>query len=387
MKELRAVIVRELKQMFARPLYIFSSVVIMAVSVTFFLSLMKEGTPEKMPIAVVDHDHSSISRRFVHEMNATQSVEVVAVVSSYAEARDMLQRGHIYGFMELPERFYADLASQRRPTVSFYINHAYTVGASTAYKQMLTMVNLASGAFQREILRMKGMNEGQIMNIIQPIVLEGHFIANPWSSYPIYLLSTIIPGILGVVIVMLTVFSIGYELKTSTSPQWLETAGGNFAIAIIGKMLPYTLLFLVLGLGCNALLFHFMHFPVMGSHWGLANNMIAFVLAEQCLAVFFIGLLPTLRDAISLGALYSMLSFSLSGFTYPKMGMLPFVQALTNIFPLRHYYVNYVYEALMGASFVQCIPQYVAYFIFMTLPFFIFKRLHGAMINLNFPKK
>ena len=225
------------------------------------------------------------------------------------------------------------------------------------------------------------------MNIIQPIVLEGHFLANPWSNYTVYLLSTIIPGILGVVIVMLTVFSIGFELKMSTSPQWLNAAGGNFAIAIIGKMLPYTLLFLVLGLACNALLFHYMHFPVLGSHWGLANNMIAFVLAEQCLAVFFIGLLPTLRDAISLGALYSMVSFSLSGFTYPKMGMLPFVQALTNIFPLRHYYVNYVYEALMGACSVQCIPQYAAYLMFMMLPFFIFKRLHGAMINLNFPKK
>lgn len=381
------VIVREFKQIFARPLYIFSSVVMMTICVIFFTTLMQSGSPQKMPVAVVDHDQSSISRRFVHEMQATQSVNIVAVVPSHAEARNMMQHGEIYGFLELPDNFYADLVSQRRPKIAFYTTQAYTVGGTTAYKQMLTMVNLASGAYQREILRMKGMSESQIMNIIQPIVLESHLIANPWSNYPVYLLSTVIPGILGVIIVMITVFSIGFELKTSTSPQWLKVANDNFAIAIIGKMLPYTLLFLIMGIGCNVLLFRLLHFPVMGSHWGLALNMINFVIAEQCLAVFFIGLLPTLRDAISLGALYSMLSFSLSGFTYPKMGMLPFVQALTNIFPLRHYYLNYVNEALMGASFTQSIPQYAAYLIFMLLPFFIFKRLHGAMVNLNFPKK
>jgi ABC-2 type transport system permease protein len=387
MNYLRAVIVRELKQIFARPLYIFSSVVMMTICVVFFTTLMTSGSPQRMPVAVVDHDQSSISRRLVHEMEATQSVTVVAVVPTFAEARNMMQHGKIYGFMELPENFYADIVAQRRPQIAFYTTQAYTVGGTTAYKQLLTMANLASGAFQREILRMKGMDEKQIMNIIQPIVLEAHLIANPWSNYPIYLLSTILPGILGVIIVMITVFSIGSELKFSTSPQWLKEANGSFAIAIIGKMLPYTLLFLIMGISCNMLLFNFMHFPVYGSHWGLALNMINFVLAEQCVAIFFIGLLPTLRDALSVGALYSMLSFSLSGFTYPKMGMLPFVQALTNAFPLRHYYLNYVNEALMGASFMQCIPQYVAYICFMFLPFLIFKRLHGAMVNLNFPKK
>ena len=387
MKYMWAVIKRELQQMFARPLYIFSSLVMMAVCTIFFISLMPSGSPQKMPIAVVDHDHSSISRRFAHELEATQSVYVYAVTETYAEARDLMQRGKIYGFIELPENFYADLAAQRRPKVAFYVNYAYTVGASTAYKQLMTMMNLASGAYQREILRMKGMTDTQAMNILQPIVLDTHLISNPYASYPVYLLSTILPGILGVIIMMLTIFSIGYELKMSTSLEWLRVANGQFTIAILGKMLPYTLLFMILGIGCDTILFRFMHFPVVGSMAELYLNMVLFVLAEQCLAIFFIGLLPTLRDAISVGALYSMLSFSLSGFTYPKMGMLPFVQALTNIFPLRHYYLNYVNIALMGAPFENSIPQYMMFMLFMIIPFFIYKRLNGAMVNLNFPKK
>ena len=270
MSYLGAVIKRELKQMFARPLYIFSSVVIMLISMFFFLTVMKSGSPQNMPIAVVDLDHSSMSRRLVHEINATQSVKVVAVTATYEDARKLMQKGEVYGFLVVPEDFYARIGSQRRPTMHFYVNYAYTVGASTSYKQMLTMVNLASGAAHREVLRLKGLPERQIMNIIQPIVLEGHLIGNPYANYPVYLLTTILPGILGIIITMLTIFSIGFELKMSTSLKWMHTAGDNYVIAIIGKMIPYTVLFAALGVSCNIILYEFMHFPVAGSHWMLA---------------------------------------------------------------------------------------------------------------------
>ena len=274
MSYLGAVIKRELKQMFARPLYIFSSVVIMLISMFFFLTVMKSGSPQNMPIAVVDLDHSSMSRRLVHEINATQSVKVVAVTATYEDARKLMQKGEVYGFLVVPEDFYARIGSQRRPTMHFYVNYAYTVGASTSYKQMLTMVNLASGAAHREVLRLKGLPERQIMNIIQPIVLEGHLIGNPYANYPVYLLTTILPGILGIIITMLTIFSIGFELKMSTSLKWMHTAGDNYVIAIIGKMIPYTVLFVALGVSCNIILYEFMHFPVAGSHWMLALNML-----------------------------------------------------------------------------------------------------------------
>jgi ABC-2 type transport system permease protein len=77
----------------------------MTICVVFFTTLMNSGSPQRMPVAVVDHDQSSISRRLVHEMEATQSVTVVAVVPTFAEARNMMQHGKIYGFMELPENF------------------------------------------------------------------------------------------------------------------------------------------------------------------------------------------------------------------------------------------------------------------------------------------
>ena len=378
---------REVRQMFARPLYMFASAGVMLLSTFFFLTLMRQGAAEKMPMAVVDLDQTSISRRLCHEMQATSSVDVCMITSSYAEAREAMQQGHIYGIFVIPEGFYSDLAAFKRPQIDFYVTNAYTVGGNTAYKQMLTVANLVSGAFQREVLRKKGMSEDVIMKRIQPLTIEGHMVANPWGNYSVYLVSTILPGILGLICIMLTIFAIGYELKMQTSREWLHTAGNNYTVAMIGKLIPYTILYVVLGIGCNVILFRFLHFPVAGSSWHLIGGIVLLVFAMEAMAITMIGLLPTLRDAISIGALYGMLGFSLSGFTYPVINMLPAFQALSWLIPLRHYYKIYVNEALMaGPQWNTLIPALclTAFFVPALL---VSKRLREALENNNYPLK
>lgn len=353
MAPLFCVVKRELRQMFARPLYLFASAGVMVLSTFFFLTLMQKGGAEEIPVAVVDMDGTSISRRLCHELQATPSVDVLMVTNSYPDARLAMQQGAVYGILVIGDGFYSDLAAFRRPQIDFYVNNAYTVGGNTAYKQLLTMVNLTSGAFQREVLRKKGMPDHLIMKRIQPITIDAHMVANPYSNYSVYLVSTILPGILGLICLMLTIFAIGYEMKMNTSAEWLATANGNYTMAMIGKLLPYTVIYLILGIGCHLILFHYAGFPIYGSHGRLLLGMVLFVFAMEAMGIFLIGCLPRLRDALSIGALYSMLGFSLSGFTYPVSGMLPPVQALSNLEPLRHYYRIYVNEALMAAP-VEC---------------------------------
>jgi ABC-2 type transport system permease protein len=381
------VLLRELKMMFARPLYLFASVGVMLLSTFFFLTLMKGGAAEKMPMAVVDLDQTTISRRLIHEMQATPSVDIQLITNSYPEARQAMQNGKIYGIFVIREGFYRDLVSFKRPQIDFYVTNAYTVGGNTTYKQMLTMANLVSGAFQREVLRKKGLTDDVIMHRIQPLAIEGHMVANPWGNYSIYLVSTILPGILGLICLMLTIFAIGFELKARTSHAWLRAAGGNYTVAMIGKLIPYTLIYLVLGIGCHLILYRFAGFPVYGSKGRLMFGLLLFILAMEALGITMIGFLPTLRDALSIGALYSMLGFSLSGFTYPQMAMLPPVKALSYLEPLRHYYLIYVNEALMAAPAINSLPHMLALCAFFIPALLVSRRLHNALVNQNYPLK
>lgn len=381
------VLKRELHMMFARPLYMFASVGVMLLSTFFFLTLMRGGSAEKMPVAVVDLDQTTISRRLIHEMQATPSVDIQLITNSYPEAREAMQQGKVYGIFVIPSDFYRKLVDFKRPKMDFYVTNAYTVGGNTAYKQMLTMVNLTSGAFQREVLRKKGLPDDVIMHRIQPLTIEGHMVANPWGNYSVYLVSTILPGILGLICMMLTIFAIGFELKARTSHAWLRAAGGNYTVAMIGKLIPYTVIYLVLGIGCYVILFRFAGFPVYGSHARLLFGLMLFIFAMEALGITMIGLLPTLRDALSIGALYAMLGFSLSGFTYPQMAMLPPFKALSYIEPLRHYYLIYVNEALMAAPIENSLPNMLALTGFMLASLCVAPRLHRALVYMNYPLK
>ena len=351
------------------------------------MTLMERGAAEKMPVAVVDLDQSSMSRRLIHEMDATPSADIVLVTNSFSEAREAMQQGEIYGIFVVPEGFYSSLAAFKRPRLDIYVTNAYTLGGNTVYKQMMMMANLASGAFQREVLLKKGLPEDIALRRIQPIAVEAHMIANPWGNYTIYLVSTVLPGILGVIALMLTVFAIGFELKMKTSREWLHAAGNNYTVAMIGKLIPYTVIYLVLGISCHLLFYNIAGFPVNGSHTRLLAGFLLFIMAMEAMGIVLIGLLPRLRDALSIGALYSMLGFSLSGFTYPNMGMMPFVRALSYLEPLRHYYLIYVDEALMGAPPICATPDALALVAFFIPALCVAPRLHKALIYQNYPVK
>ena len=98
------------------------------------------------------------------------------------------------------------------------------------------------------------------------------------------------------------------------------------------------------------------------------------------MGVFMIGLLPTLRLGLSFASLWGVLSFSMCGLSFPVMGMHPTLQALTNLFPLRHYFLIYVDQALNGYPMLYSWPNYVGLLLFMILPFLIAPRLKRELI-------
>jgi ABC-2 type transport system permease protein len=97
-------------------------------------------------------------------------------------------------------------------------------------------------------------------------------------------------------------------------------------------------------------------------------------------------MLPVPRLALSIGALYSTLGFSLAGFTLPIEAMPPYIQGWAAAFPLRHYYNFFVQEVIYGAGFAGWWKQAIYLLIFLFLPAFGLIRLKKAYIYQNYPK-
>ena len=316
MKDILKVIRRELGIIRKRPVYILASVGVLLVNAIFYISLMRDGLPHDLPIGLVDLDQSSTSRALAQQLDATQLGKVI-YYDDFHRARQDMETGRLTSYLVIPEGFNADIQAQRQPHIAYYVNSLYFVGGALAYKDILTMVNLTSGAVQRQVLRMKGVNEREIMNRIQPIVLDQHQIGNPATNYGVYLNGVLLPGILEMIVILITVYALGSEMKYGTSRHLLKIAGGSFEKALLGKMVPYAFIFTVLGITLELLLFHWLKYPLKGSLWWMFLDILLLVTASEALAVFIVELFPVLRIAISIGAIVSVLGISLAGFTFP----------------------------------------------------------------------
>ena len=381
-----AVVRRELRIMRNRPIYLLGSVVTVAFCAIFFLTFLKQGLPHDLPIGIVDLDNSSLSRNFSRQLDATQLGKVLKY-DSFAEAREDMQSGKITAVCVIPAGMYADVQASRRPTFTYYLNGLYFVGGALSYKNILTMINLADGAVQREVLRAKGVNEDAIMGRIQPVNVDVHQIGNQYTNYGYYLTNIFLPGVLALTVVIILIYSLGAELKYGTSRHLLSTAGGSMYNALFGKLVVYTTLFSVIGLILILLMYDWMHFPIKGSIWNMFLAIVLLVLASESVAIFIIGLLPIPRLALSIGALYSVLAFSMSGFTLPVETMPPYIQGLAEAFPLRHYFLFYSREVIFGTGFAGWWQEVIHLLIFLLLPSLVIYRLKGAYVHQNFPKK
>lgn len=371
---------RECQRLVSRPLYLFGMVVAPLFCYVFFTTLMGSGLPTDMPVGIVDQDQTSTTRQLSRTLDAFQQSKIVARYPTFNEAREAMQRREIYGFYYIPEGTTAQAQAQRRPTVSFYTNNTLLIAGSLLFKDMKTMSELASGAVVQATLLAKGATEEQAMAFLQPIVIDTHPLQNPWLNYSVYLNNTFAPGVLMLLIFMVTVFSIGVEIKERTARQWLRMGHNSIWISLAGKLLPHTAVFFLMGILYNVYLYGFLHFPC---HSGIGPMLLAtlcLVLASQGMGILMIGVLPTLRLGLSFASLWGVLSFSMCGLSFPLMGMHPTLQALANLFPLRHYFLIYVDQALNGYPMIYSWANYVALLLFMLLPFLVAPRLKGALI-------
>lgn len=371
---------RELRRMASKPIYWFCMIAAPLFCFVFFTSLMAEGLPTDMPLGLVDNDNTTTSRSLTRNLDAFEMTSIKEQYANVTEAREAVQRGDIYGFYYIPKGTTRKAQRQELPVVSFYTNYSYLVAGSLLYRDMRTMSELASGAASRTVLYAKGATERQAMAFLQPIVIDSHAINNPWLNYNVYLSNVILPGLLMLFIFMVTVFSIGTEVKHNTVHDWLIMARGSMFHALAGKLLPQTLIFFLIGIAFAIGLYGVLHFPC---HCGLPTMLLVMflgIIGAQGLGVFMFTMLPTLRMSLSFASLWGVISFSICGMSYPVMAMHPTLQGLSLLFPLRHYFLLYVNCALDGYPLMNAAPYVVGLLLFAMLPLLLLRRLKKMLL-------
>ena len=378
------VVKREVNRMSSRGLYFMVALIFPILSILFFTSLLKEGVPTKMPIAIVDLDQTVTSRKIARTIDVTPLSKVTEYLQSETEAMSELRTGNIYGFVVLPKNFQADILESHQPVISYYYQNGFLIAGGLMQNDLTFILHTISGGINVQKREAMGQPEDYIMSQVQPIQLNTHQLFNPMASYPVYISTIILPIMLQIFILLMTVYSIGIEIKERTSHEWLHLSDKSIFVAITGKLLPYTIIFFSVMMFQNFMLYKVMHIPMHTSLGWLMLGSLMFVMAYQATGVFCIGLLPLMRHSLNMAAFYGILALTLCGFSFPIDAMSPVFQYWASGFPVRHYMHIFQSQILAGFELKYSIVSYLYLMIFLFLPITIIRRLKSALIYQNF---
>lgn len=355
---------RELRRICSRPIYLVGMILVPIAMVLFFVGILEPSLPLKVPSGVVDLDGSKMSRNLTRQLNATELIDVKTKPLNYAEAMAQMREGEILGFFVIPKNFEKDAVSGNGPTLTYFYNLAIYVPGSLMFKGFKTMAVTSAGSLASTNIVSKGIS-GQMAGVaLQPMLINIHTPGNPYLNYSYYLSPSFIMGIIELMVMIMAAFAVTQEIKRNSVKEWLATGNNRIGSALVGKLLPQTVIFSVIGWGSNVLLYHVNHFPMLGNELWLFIGMFLMVVASQSFAVIICTIVPNPRFALSLCCLSGILAFSLAAISFPVQAMYGGIAPFTYILPMRWYFLIYGDIALNG------FPVYYAKMYFVCLLIF-----------------
>ena len=286
-----------------------------------------------VPLGIVDNDRSAFSRRIVQSFTATESFDFKGLLRSQKEAIAALDEGRLKIVIIIPGHFERDLKGAQRPVVQALVDgvDGNSAGMSMAYLNQIAI------QLQKEWMQEMGQLAKQMRQV--------HLTAiEPRMQYNSSLesVNNIVPGILAVMIMLITAFltgmSIVREREIGTLEQLMVTPIKNVEL-IMGKVLPLVIVaFLLLNVGILAAGFIF-GLWMKGNIFALYFMTLIFSLSTLGLGIFASTIAHTQQQAMFIAYFFMIFAILLSGFFIPIENMPPLIQTITYVNPLRYFMI------------------------------------------------
>ena len=330
MKSLRFLIVKEFKQMWRNRIL---PVVIVLIPLGLMNMIPRIATQEikGLTFVVVDNDHSTLSQRLIHKIDASAYLALAAVAGSHDEAMRQVEQGKADIIVEIPLNYEHGMLMGQPQDLGISANATNGMKGSMA----ANYVTMIAQAHTLDILEEMGAT------IAAPSI-HAMFMFNTHLDYRLYM----VPAVFGLMLVLIVGFlpalNIVLEKEHGTIEQINVTPVKKMEF-IIAKLVPYW----VVGL--------FMSFLAMGAARGLygfvpvgsIGTYLAFV-SIFCLLISAVGLIisnysSTMQQAALTMFFFLVIFILMSGMLTPIRSMPQWAQMLTILNPLRH-----MIEALRG---------------------------------------
>lgn len=311
-----------------------------------------------VPMVVVDHDRTPLSRELVRNIDACDQAWVRGYAADLPEARRAMDSHNCFAILEIPEGFARTVGRGETGNTAMYCDMSLLL----RYRGFLVattnvMQEMGAELLTKDINNVAPLAETIVTGDLLPIdnISMGN-IRNGFDSF-------IMPGVLILILQQCIILAVG--MAGGAKRERAAVAGydpRNYTSTVLGTMTAQMLCYItVLAL---PILFIIHYVPLIFS-FPMAGNLleeIAFLL-PMILASFGVGFafqaLVTEREAVFLSwVVTSIIFLFLSGLIWPRYDMAPIWRLLSDICPATWGVEGFIKMNANGASLSQVSHEY-----------------------------
>jgi ABC-2 type transport system permease protein len=291
-------------------------------------------------VVVVDADRSDTSRAFAESVAASPGLNIVERAGDLTAAVHAIRSGEAISAVYVPANFERDLKAERRPQVVAFYNQQFLTAAGVAASSLSDSLNAAATRAAAPAAPKPSR--------IGALIAETIVLVNPEKNYAQFLLRTLLPMVLHVIVAIAAGYAVGSEFRRRSMRGWLACAGGNPIVALAGKLAPLFVIFFLVMLSEPLILEGALGISFKGNLPMMVVSASLLIIGYLALGALLQLLVRDLATGLGLTGLVVSPAFGYVGVGFPVLGMNAFALSWGAILPLRWYMAILLGQAARG---------------------------------------
>src|SRR5690606_22294563 len=155
------VLLREVNRMTRNKVYWFLSIVGPLLSFVLVMNIFVAGVPSELPVAVINHDQTALSRQLVRMVDATRIARTYDRWSDLHQAREAMLQGEVAAILYLPQGFEAAVLKGEGTTIDLFVNNTNVLKGGLLQSGIYRVVGTLSTGIKLQVATRKGLAEEQ----------------------------------------------------------------------------------------------------------------------------------------------------------------------------------------------------------------------------------
>lgn len=331
------------------------------------------------PIAVVDNNHSTLSRQYIRMLDATPEVQVVYQPMNMTEAKELQKTGKVHGIVNIPQEFSSKINKGEQATVNIFAD----VTSFFWYRNLATATSYVSRTMgygiEAKNLIARGATYNEAMSSIRPFIPQEQILYNI-GGYP----SFILPIVCIILLQQTILLGIGILAgKNSERSKQRNITPNNihyrglFRI-IFGRLIAVFLVYIPISIYVLIVVPHYFNVPQLyASPMEVLMFIIPFLLASILLGMTCSTFFYHRENAIPFFIFMSIPILLMTGLPWPRESMPIFWKNFSYLFPATFAANGFVRMGTMGANLVEVSKENLSLWIlvavYLTTTFFAYR--------------